>query len=348
MDRRQRCSRLWAWSDRSRCCSRRGSASAACMAATLYEPAFAIVGRAVPEPAARLRALALVTRVRGRRQHRVPPADRRPGAARLDGGRRSGCSRRFLRCRQRSPVWPSSRRFGRAPLSRRIPPPWAPALAVGPVFWWTLATFAFASLASAGLTANLVPALGERQVSPSAAALLGGMFGVMQLPGRLLLSTGGAAGSPMRLIVVSLLLQAVGLLAFSAAPSVVVTAGGLVIFAGGAGLATLGRPHFMQTHFGPARLRSPQRTRRSMAANRALGRTNCGGGARRLGRLSTHGRHPRVELRTARLGCVPAVRHQGRHPVPSGGGTPCSVSASCDENSPGRVTKAAPSPWKLD
>jgi MFS family permease len=221
----------------------------ACMAATLYEPAFAIVGRAMPDPAARLRALALITVFGGAASTVFLPLT--DGLVRSVGWRPAVGSL--------SAILAASTALTRVVVFAEIRPGaaiaahsaiLAPPGGVGPVFWWTLVTFAFASFASAGLTANLVPALDERHVSPSAAALLGSMFGLMQLPGRLLLSTGGAAGSPMRLIFTSLLLQAGGLLAFWVAPSVVVTAGGLVIFAGGAGLATLARPHFMQTHFG--------------------------------------------------------------------------------------------------
>lgn len=48
----------------------------------------------------------------------------------------------------------------------------------------------------------------------------------------------------------SLALQAVGLLGVTLAPSVAWTAAALMVFAGGAGLATLARPHFTQTCFG--------------------------------------------------------------------------------------------------
>jgi hypothetical protein len=221
----------------------------ACMAATLYEPAFAIVGRAVPNPAERLRALALVTVFGGVASTVfLPSADLlvraigwRPTvgvlATILAGSAALTRSLVFEELRPDSPI---------------VPRPIAPASAAvaSPVFWWTLMTFAFASFASAGLTANLVPALAEHDISPSSAAWLGGLFGLMQLPGRLLLSAGGAAGSPVRLIVVSLLLQAAGLLGFWVSPSALVTVGGLLAFAAGAGLATLARPHFMQTHFG--------------------------------------------------------------------------------------------------
>jgi hypothetical protein len=119
-----------------------------------------------------------------------------------------------------------------------------------PVRFVFLATmFALASLASAALTTNLVPALGERGISPANAAMLGGLIGVMQLPGRALLMNGVLAGSPSRLLAVSLMLQAAGLGGVAFAPSVLVAAGATMVFALGAGLTTLVRPHLIQTMF---------------------------------------------------------------------------------------------------
>jgi len=109
--------------------------------------------------------------------------------------------------------------------------------------------FALASLASAAFVANLVPALGERDINPATAAMLGGLIGVMQLPGRALLMNGVFSTAPTRLLAVSLMLQALGLGAVSLAPSVFVAAGGITAFALGAGLTTLVRPHLIQTLF---------------------------------------------------------------------------------------------------
>lgn len=220
-----------------------------CMAATLYEPAFAIVGRAVPNPSERLRALALVTVIGGVASTIFLPVT--DVLVRAIGWRPTVAALAAILVAStvltRIAVPRDARRDPAIAPVAATPAPGAPSRRV---FGWTLATFAFASFASAALTANLIPALGERHVGPSTAALLGGLFGLMQLPGRLLLTVGGTAGSPLRLIVVSLLLQAGGLLGFGAAASVATTAGSLVIFAAGAGLATLARPHFLQTRFG--------------------------------------------------------------------------------------------------
>jgi hypothetical protein len=107
----------------------------------------------------------------------------------------------------------------------------------------------FATLASGAFSANLVPALGERGVAPTSAALLGGLMGAMQLPGRVLLMNGTLAGSPGILLALSLALHAagLGLVAFGAATPII--AAGTTVLALGNGLVTLVRPHLVQTLF---------------------------------------------------------------------------------------------------
>jgi hypothetical protein len=109
--------------------------------------------------------------------------------------------------------------------------------------------FTLATLASGALMTNLVPALAERGVAPTTAALLGGLMGAMQLPGRALLMNGMFASSPAVLLSLSLALHAagLGLVAFGASTPIV--AAGTTVFALGAGLTTLVRPHLVQTMF---------------------------------------------------------------------------------------------------
>jgi MFS family permease len=224
----------------------------ACMATTLYEPAFAIVARAQADPAQRLRALAMVTVFGG-----VASTVFLPGTdflVRAIGWRSAvvalavavALATVLTEVMVLAELQPER-------TDARLPPKPSPSDLrgdTGGLFGWAVLIFAFASFASAALTANLVPALAERQVSPSTTALLGGVYGAMQLPGRLLLSAGALHGSPVRLIVVSLVLQASGLLGVTLAPSVAWVAGALMVFAAGAGVATLARPHFTQTCFG--------------------------------------------------------------------------------------------------
>ncbi len=222
-----------------------------CMAATLYEPAFVIVGRAYDDPAERLRALAAVTLFGGLASTAFLPGTAflvsalgwRGAVLALAGllVMSAGITRMFV-----SRLIRAAR--GTSSIKRA-----APRAADGegdPVrFLFVVASFALASLASAGFAANLAPALGERGASPATAALLGGLMGVMQLPGRALLMTGAFAGSPARLVAASLFLLAIGLGAVAVAPSMLVVAGGMMTFALGAGVTTLVRPHLIQTMF---------------------------------------------------------------------------------------------------
>jgi len=121
-----------------------------------------------------------------------------------------------------------------------------------PQFGFVLTVFSIASLASAAFTANIVPALSERQIPATTAAILGGFLGLMQLPGRALLMSGALAGSPARLLGVSTVLQAVGLAGIAVASSVSFTGAAIMVFAIGAGLTTLVRPHLVQTMFSVA------------------------------------------------------------------------------------------------
>jgi MFS family permease len=224
----------------------------ACMATTLYEPAFGIVARSQADPTQRFRALALITVFGG-----VASTVFLPSTDRLVSvlGWRSAVVVLAIAVAV-STLVTQVLVFAELPSEPRGDPRPRGASrarlddAAERAFAWAVLTFAFASFASAGLTANLVPALAERHISPAATALLGGAFGAMQLPGRVLLSTGALSSSPVRLIVISLVLQAIGLVGVTLAPSVGWTAAALMMFAGGAGVATLARPHFTQTCFG--------------------------------------------------------------------------------------------------
>jgi hypothetical protein len=222
-----------------------------CMATTLYEPAFVIVGHAHDDPAQRLRALAAVTLFGGLASTLFLPGTAYMvnvvgwrGAVRVLAALlivSTFVTRTFV---FRHLPAAASRSSSESSASRV---PDSGADAVGFVFIATL--FALASLASAAFATNLVPALGERGISPTSAAMLGGLIGVMQLPGRALLMNGGVSGSPSRLLAVSLVLQAAGLGGVALAPSMIVAAAATMVFALGAGLTTLVRPYLVQTMF---------------------------------------------------------------------------------------------------
>ncbi len=62
-------------------------------------------------------------------------------------------------------------------------------------------------IVSAALATNLVPALIERGLSPTTAAAFGGLFGVMQCPGRFLFVHHNRSVNPMMVLAGSLGLQ---------------------------------------------------------------------------------------------------------------------------------------------
>jgi predicted MFS family arabinose efflux permease len=221
-----------------------------CMAAVLYEPAFAVVGRSVADPRARLRALAVITVFGGLASTIVLPLT----AYLLD---RSGwrwtvvclgvlmAASAAIPIAQRGPdapaAAPSSLVAGR---DRRRQPPGAPLRAM-------TAIFAFASFAGAAFTATAVTAFVDRGITPARAALFASLLGVMQLPGRLILMT-GRLENPSTLAALSLALQAGGFLMLVIAPTSFIVAG-VALFAVGNGVMTLVRPYLVHFTFEPGR-----------------------------------------------------------------------------------------------
>ncbi|AMY10801.1 oxalate/formate antiporter family transporter [Luteitalea pratensis] len=220
-----------------------------CMAATLYEPAFAIVGRRHSNAAGRLRALAFVTIFGGLASTVFLPLTgwligevgwRRAVVALAACIGASTLITWCVACRDAAArTEPLAQAVQRA-ASRK------PAVGLQPM----LVTFAFVSLAGTAVMSNLVAALSERGFTAGTAATLGGLFGVMQLPGRVLLLQADDHTSPSVLLGVSLCLQAVGLLAWAVVPSDTAVVLGLAVFAVGAGLSTLVRPYLVQNEFG--------------------------------------------------------------------------------------------------
>jgi len=245
-----------------------------CMAAVLYEPAFVIVGRAFDDPADRLRALAAVTVFGGLASTVFLPLT--AFLVQAFDWRGAVGALAFVLAASTCLV----SRFGfrqtvRTEFSTAAEPAPASLDRSGeplPGFVSLLVVFSAASLASAAFTTNLIPALGERDVPVQSAAMLGGLLGVMQLPGRALLMHGRIGASPGRLLLVCFLLQAAGLLTLALARPLPVIAIAIALFAAGAGLATLARPHLVQTTFGIAQAgRLNGRLARSQQLARAAG-----------------------------------------------------------------------------
>lgn len=222
-----------------------------CMATTLYEPAFVIVGRAHADSARRLRVLAAITLFGGLASTVFLPVTAVLVGAVGWRGATLVLAMLLLASTGMTHVWALRHlpRASRDTASVDRPSPARQPAAGGARFVFVAMAFGLASLASAAFTTNLVPALGERGVPASVAASVGGLIGVMQLPGRAFLMTRGFAGAPSRLLAVSLLLQGAGLGAVAYGSSLLPVIGGTMVLALGAGTSTLVRPHLIQTMF---------------------------------------------------------------------------------------------------
>jgi len=216
-----------------------------CMAATLYEPVFAVVGRASLAPAARLRALATVTVFGGLASTVFLPLT----ALLVDGwGWRPAVGLLAITL--------AASTFVCADLL--VGDPAAHVAATTPAvvsepgdarFVAMVGVFGVASLASTAFTTTLVPALIARDLTAFASALVGSLLGLMQLPGRLLVMGGGLNGSPYRMVMGSLMAQAAGICVIAISDAVWLLAIGVAIFAAGAGLMTLARPYLVVSVF---------------------------------------------------------------------------------------------------
>lgn len=218
-----------------------------CMSAALYEPAFALVTRAHLTPEHRLRALAIVTLFGGLASTVFLPLTA-VLVSRAGWRAATGILAVLLMV---ATVLTASTVPAPPPVEARCTPQRqsaGPAARRHGLGFLTMA-FGIASLASASFIANLVPALGDRGVTPRVAAYLGGLFGVMQLPGRALMASRRLDLSGPLLLGISLGLQALGLVLVATLSSTAAVAVGVMTFAAGSGLTTLARPYLVQAEF---------------------------------------------------------------------------------------------------
>jgi hypothetical protein len=115
-----------------------------------------------------------------------------------------------------------------------------------------VAVFSISSVVNSALAANIVAALIERQLSPARASVIAGLFGVMQLPGRVLMTNRSFAPRPVPLLVVSFALQIAGLMTLMLHDEAASWLG-VTLFASGAGLTTLARPYLVLHFYGADR-----------------------------------------------------------------------------------------------
>ena len=226
-----------------------------CMAAILYEPVFAIVGRAFGDAEPRLRAIATVTVMGGLASTAFLPGtsmlvDRAGwrGAVFALAAVIAVTTIMVSRIAFREHAWSSDEiREGLLGTGRS-----ASAHDPLPGLSRLVATFSLSSIVNSALASNIVAALIERRLSPSRAALIGGLFGVMQLPGRVLMTHPSFTPHPFSLLFVSFALQISGLVVLMAEPQAAMWTG-VVLFASGAGLTTLARPYLALHVYGAGR-----------------------------------------------------------------------------------------------
>jgi len=223
-----------------------------CMAAVLYEPIFAIVGRAVDHAGDRLRAIATITIFGGFASTVFLPLT---GALveRLGWRPAVGVLALGLAITTLAVHRVSFAVLGRGPgAAERAPVPHVP-MHGHPGLLPMMAVFTASSFAATALAANLVPALMERGLSPTTAAAFGGLFGIMQLPGRFAFAKNTSAVTPMLLLGTSMGLQVAGLLTLAASHGPVGIGLGVAMFACGSGLATVARPYLVLVFYGQDR-----------------------------------------------------------------------------------------------
>jgi MFS family permease len=219
------------------------------IALTLYESAFAILGRAIDDPARRLTAISRVTVLGGLASTVFLPLS---GAAVELLGWRGALG--FLTVVLLCAVWLQE---------RLVLPAFAAVAAREPVADAALEKvrasaelrfalpFVSASFGALSLVTLLVPLLVARGITLAQASLALAALGVMQLPGRLWLSRpGGAIPSRTLMLMLPLLLQALGLGLIAANPGVIAAAIGVGCFGVGAGLYTVVRPWLVTETFG--------------------------------------------------------------------------------------------------
>jgi MFS family permease len=208
-----------------------------CMAAILYEPAFAIIGRAFEDHGERLRAIATVTVMGGLASTAFIPGT----AAIVDAlGWRVGVIVLALVMALSTLVTSAVAFTGH----QANGPSGHQAIGPSGQRGRLVAVFAISSVVNSAVSANLVAALIDRQMPATQAAMVAGLFGVMQLPGRVLMTNRGFAPDAIALLLASFAAQIIGLLALVSGSTAALWIG-VLAFAGGAGLTTLARPYLV-------------------------------------------------------------------------------------------------------
>ena len=226
-----------------------------CMASILYEPVFVMVGQAFSDSDERMRAIATVTVMGGLASTVFLPGasaivDRfgwRVGAITL-GALVAVTTLIVGRVAFRDREWSAST-IREAITDHSSATSNAASLTGLNRFAFI---FAVSSIVNSAVASNMVAAMIDRGFEATTAAAVAGSFGIMQLPGRMLMTNRSFSPGPIALIVFSFGLQIIGLIALMFHGGIAVTAG-VMIFAAGAGLTTLARPYWVLHRYGPER-----------------------------------------------------------------------------------------------
>lgn len=225
-----------------------------CMSAILYEPVFVIVGRAFADAADRMRAIATVTVMGG-----LASSAFLPGTAALVaawGWRGAVMAIAIVTAVATIVVgrvafaeleW-SAAAIRDAVRDDRGVEFAAPLAQLGQL----VVVFAASAVVNSAVASNLVAALMEGGFAPTTAAAVAGLFGWMQLPGRLMMTSPRFTPSPAGLVVFSFALQIIGLLTLTVHAHAALIIG-VLVFAAGAGLTTLARPYWVLQRYGAER-----------------------------------------------------------------------------------------------
>ena len=222
-----------------------------CMAAILYEPVFAIVGKAFSDPDGRLRAIATVTVMGGLASTAFLPGTQAlvvrfgwRGAVVVLGIAIAVTSLIVSQIAFRDLAW-SAAAFRDAISGTQS----REAVALPGLSRLAL-IFAISIVVNAAVASNLVASLIDRGLAATLAATVAGTFGIMQLPGRLLMTNRSFTPHPLSLLIFSFALQVVGLMALMVHGTAAMWLG-VIMFAAGAGLTTLARPFLVLHEYGP-------------------------------------------------------------------------------------------------
>lgn len=228
------------------------SALGLCMAASLYEPVFAILGKAFDEPQTRLRAIATVTVIGG-----LASTAFLPGTSALltrFGLRGAVFALAFVMAATTLIVGQLAFRGAESSAAtiREVLTGGASTLKPAPAIpglGRLAAIFAISIVVNAAVLSNLVAALIDRGLTPTFAATVAGTFGIMQLPGRVFFTNPTFVPHPAKLLLFSFGLQMIGLAALMSHGTVGMWMG-VLVFASGSGLTTLARPYLVLHEYG--------------------------------------------------------------------------------------------------